>query len=95
MFLLPYASGLTTLTILEPIADPENFEKRKGEAPHREEARKKQEKDVATHAGQCISLYFAVMAFSQKAIDRIHAYYRNDDAPVRSDRIDEGACAFL
>ncbi|KAF8314499.1 hypothetical protein DL93DRAFT_2058245, partial [Clavulina sp. PMI_390] len=65
----------------EPISDPAQFEKRPGEAPHRAESRRKREVEIETHAVQCVSLYFTVMSFSQKAIDLIRAYYRNNLHP--------------
>ncbi len=74
----------------EPLSDPAQFARKRGEAPHRADSRRKREIEMEQHAMQCISLYLTVMAFAQKAIDIIRAHCQRDENRSPGTGVDEG-----
>lgn len=93
LFSSPVDCFANSLENVEPLTDPAQFVRRKGEAPHRADSRRKREVDAGKHAVESIALYFTVMTFAQKAIDMIRAFYQKapeDEDKVSNPGLDDG-----
>jgi len=81
---------------LEPLPDPNKFEKRKDEADKQANKRKNADIQAEYNAMACVALYMLLMSFSQKGIDKLadfqeHMKMKHPDGKfVVSEGFDDG-----
>ena len=81
---------------LEPLPDPNKFERRKDEADRQANKRKNADIQAEYNAMACVALYMLLMSFSQKGIDKLadfqeHMKMKHPDGKfVVSEGFDDG-----
>jgi serine/threonine-protein kinase ULK2 len=81
----------------EPLADPNKFAKRDGEAEKQAMRRKNADVEAEYNAVTCVAVYMLLMSFSQKGIDKLRNHQEHmkmrhpDEEFVVSEGFDDGA----
>ena len=89
-------SSANDTRFLEPLPDPNKFERRKDEADKQANKRKNADIQAEYNAMACVALYMLLMSFSQKGIDKLadfqeHMKMKHPDGKfVVSEGFDDG-----